>query len=191
MPDFFRLQYAPVNRIDVARADVPFPRATYRATNSINLVNPTIALDAVDIEVQPTGAGYIAVSYTLNDLDTPFVIRQKPNFAGQTSFIPCVSWIAEDGTISRYALANETLGEVPYDLYVSQLIDPATTMFELWALGDTAALTMDAWSITIGLLEVPSYSAQTAGTVYSTTQCIVEVTADSGFGAYMTSCPRP
>jgi len=190
MPDFFRINYAPVVRVDEPTPAVLYPRNTYRRARGIAALNPTISLAAVDIEVQPTGAGYMAVNYTLDDLAVPFTIRQKPNFAGQTSFVPCISWIGPDGSISRYALANETLGVNQYELYTSQVIDPATAMIELWALGDTDSITLPAWEITIGLLEAPQSSAQTAGSVYTTTQCIVTVTADSGFAAYMTSCGR-
>lgn len=190
MPDFFRINYAPVVRVDEPTPAVLYPRNTYRRARGITALNPTISLAAVDIEVQPTGAGYMAVNYTLDDLAVPFTIRQKPNFVGQTSFVPCISWIAADGTLSRYALANETLGVNQYELYTSQVIDPATAMIELWALGDTDSITLPDWSITIGLLEAPQSSAQTAGSVYTTTQCIVTVTADAGFAAYMTSCGR-
>jgi len=135
MPDFFRINYAPVVRVDEPTPAVLYPRNTYRRARGIAALNPTISLAAVDIEVQPTGAGYMAVNYTLDDLAVPFTIRQKPNFAGQTSFIPCISWIDDDGTLSRYALANDTIGVNQYELYTSQLIDPATAMIELWARG--------------------------------------------------------
>lgn len=191
MPDFFRTGFAPVIRVDEPSVSVIYPGNVYRAARGIAALNPTISLAAVDIAVQPNIGGYMAVTYTLDTLDVPFTIRQKPNFDGQTSFVPCVSWIAADGSLSRYALANKNIGVTQYDLYTTQVIDPATAMIELWATGTETDLVLPDWELTIGLLERPASSAQTAGQVYTTTQCIVQVTADAGFAAYITSCARP
>ncbi len=76
-------------------------------------------------------------------------------------------------------------------LYRGQLVDAATVVIELWARGDVDVVTIDEWTIPIGLLEVPGQVDQQVGTVYETTLCVAAVTGDgTDFGDYMTSCSR-
>ncbi len=112
MTSSFRLRYAPVVRVDEARIDLPGATKNYVPSRVVAEVNPVLHFEATTIDVQDTGAGYLAASYTPIDLDTNFTIIIPGNFNGFLSFVPCVSWI-ENSVLKRYRLTNVPVGVVP------------------------------------------------------------------------------
>lgn len=144
-----------------------------------------ITLTGTTVSTEAIRGGYIVAKYSLASVTNEELVIAMGQRWNYDRLIPCVSWqLIGATTRERYRL-NTTQGILPYAMYNGQLITAATGFIELWAPGDyTATITVATQTFNLGV-----YTNDTALlTTYTIAPCVVSVTGNTGFAAYMTSC---
>lgn len=150
-------------------------KKAYRAVVPARRANVVIRIPAFSYNypAQAAGVSIIVAVYSV-PITTPWTIRVPVKPVG--NFSVSVKWVAA-GVVYRYKLWD-TDGAQPDHAYIGEVIPPGAEL-EIWTGSGRPAVLPADWTLTLGLLELPSQLGNDTGTVLNPTPCVLPFTYDT------------